>query len=319
MEKPTASQLDLRAYSSDSTSQHGENGIISAIFSHIGATSRRCVEFGAYELGVDSNVYPLWRDEGWGALLIEGSPDRASKISRDYARLQSSANRPKGSVTIVCQYVEPSGPRSLDVLLDQMGWQDDVDLCVIDVDGMDYHIFAGLACKPRVLMCEFNASIPVHINVVGSATGNYLGCSALALFELGRRKGYSLVACTKVNCIFVRDDLAEGFILRNDLPAMFDSFAVTYLMTAYDGSVFLSRPPLFASNLLSPQAANHLGEQANNLWVPFSRLSTTYLATRSVFSVLQRVAPGLARRLLSVVRVLRHRTGSALFGPPPGH
>lgn len=312
----TDDSIDLHATLRNETSQHGENGVIAAIFAHIGTTARRCVEFGAYSLSDDSNVYPLWQASGWDALLIEGDPGRAATIREAYERLRLSPAPPAGTVTIVEQFIAPEGARSLDALLDRLGWTEEIDLCVIDIDGLDYQVFEGLRRSPRVVVCEFNASIPPHLSIVGAADGNYLGASARALHELGIRKGYSLVACTRVNCIFVRRDLAAGFAHCDDLDALFDPSGLTYLMTAYDGSVFLSRPPVFTSNLFSGRAVRDLGPDAARFWIPRMELSVPYLLSRFAFAMLEYVAPQLGDRVLSWVRSLRRRIGRAFLPPP---
>ena len=317
MNASSPAPLDLRRFQQDVTSQHGENGIIAAVFERIGETNRRCVEFGAYSLGEDSNVYPLWRTSGWEAVLIEGDGRRADKIRKDYGALLASSDPPSGKVIILNQFVEPTGPHSLDALLATLGWRGQIDLCVIDVDGMDYHIFAGMELtQPRVVVCEFNPTIPVHMSIVGSDQGNYLGCSARALFDLARRKGYSLLACTKANCIFVRDELATGFHLCNDLDALFDDHAVTYLMNAYDGAVFLSRAPMFRSNFFSSRARRDLGAHADELWVPYEQLGAGYAFSRMGFSTLNSLAPWLAEAVLRSLRALRRKTGGTWFSPP---
>lgn len=312
----TDDSIDLRATLRNETSQHGENGVIAAIFAHIGTTTRRCVEFGAYSLSDDSNVYPLWQAAGWDALLIEGDPGRATAIREAYERLRHSSTPPAGTATIVEQFIAPEGSGSLDALLDRLGWTEEIDLCVIDIDGLDYQVFEGLRRSPRVVVCEFNASIPPHLAIVGAADGNYLGASARALHELGMRKGYSLVACTHMNCIFVRRDLAAGFLESDNLDALFDPSGITYLMSAYDGSVFLSRPPLFASNLFSRRAERDLGADAARFWIPRSELSGRYLFSRTLFEMVQRFAPQLGARSLNWVRSLRRRTGRTFLPPP---
>jgi hypothetical protein len=317
MSSSAASIIDLRTHRRDVTSQHGENGILAAIFERIGTTSRRCVEFGAYSLTDDSNVFLLWRDAGWDALLIEGDPGRAAAIQRAYAEMKASSQPPLGHVTVLNTFVRPTGEQSLDVLLAAMEWDKDLDLCVIDVDGMDYHIFEHLTkTRPRVVVCEFNPTIPVHLSVVGSADGNYLGCSARALFELGRRKGYSLVACTKSNCIFLLDELADGFQNCNDLDLLFDDYAVSHFMTAYDGSVFLSKPPLYRGNLFSSRAASDLYDPTGNLWSPHRHLTISYAVTRLAFSVVNALAPWLAAAALRTLRAIRRRTGRTFLAPP---
>jgi hypothetical protein len=75
--------IQLSQTAGGETSQHGENGVIDAVFGAIGVRSRTCVEFGAYDLEAYSNIYPLWT-AGWRALLIEGDLVRHAKLCADY-------------------------------------------------------------------------------------------------------------------------------------------------------------------------------------------------------------------------------------------
>ena len=65
----------------------------------------------------------------------------------------------------------------------------------IDVDGIDFHIWKGMAdYRPRVMVIEYNNTAPPHIELVGRKDGNNFGASARALYRLGREKEYALVA-----------------------------------------------------------------------------------------------------------------------------
>lgn len=90
------------------SSQHGESGVIDAVFGAIGIKSRTCVEFGAFDLKVSSNVYPLWT-AGWRALLIEGHPERHAKLGTDYRAHPQHADT---HVEIEKRFVAASGPDS---------------------------------------------------------------------------------------------------------------------------------------------------------------------------------------------------------------
>jgi hypothetical protein len=304
-------KIDLRAARSDLTSQHGEDGIIAAIFDVISVESKRCVEFGAYDLSENSNVRALWYGRDWDALLIEGDPERARTIQQAYD-LETGRG---GTATIVQGFVQPTGSDSIDERLARHGWTpESIDLLVIDVDGMDYQIFKGLTGRPRVVMVEFNPTIPAHLSVIGNDSGNYVGASARAIVDLGLSKGYTLVACTKVNAIFVRDDIATPFPNTNDLDFWFDPYAITYLMTAYDGSMFFSREPLFHSNLLSPRAQKDLPDPSA-YWIPTQRMGASYLLTRFLYQLTERVNAPIARIGLNALRAYRRKSGKDLFAP----
>jgi hypothetical protein len=193
----------------------------------------------------------------------------------------------------------------LDSILERQGWAGDLDLCIIDVDSIDYHIFASLHARPRVIVCEFNPTVPVHLSIVGTIDGNYMGCSARALADLGKCKGYSLVSCTKVNCIFVREDLAAPFAHRDQLELMFDPFAINFAMHAYDGSAFFTREPLFHSNLFSQRAASDLAERSAEYWIPAKSLAVSYLTSRFLFTVLNRFFPRAASAVMAAFRSIR--------------
>lgn len=228
------------------SSQHGENGVIDAVFGAIGIRSRTCVEFGAFDLKAYSNVYPLWT-AGWRALLIEGDPERHAKLCADYRAHPQHADT---HVEIEKRFVAASGPDSLDRILEERGFPTDVDLVCIDVDGLDLQVWRGLQrFRPRLVIVEYNPMIPTHIELVG---GDNVGSSASALARLGREKGYSLVACIGWNAFFVEGEHANLFADADDLDALFDPSYVRYAMQSYGGEVFYSSPlhlqwvPLYA-------------------------------------------------------------------------
>jgi hypothetical protein len=216
-------------------SQDGEDGILEAVFSRIGATSRSCVEFGAWDGLHLSNTAVFWRS-GWRAVLIEADADRYRAMVSNTA----------GHDCLCLQHrVTPSGPGSLESVLARHGRTENPDLLVIDVDGDDYHIFAGLeGVRPRVVCCEYNPTIPAHVVLVGRL-GDGFGCSARALVALAEERGYILVAMTSVNCIFVRREHASEFAgFETRLDVLFPSTRLISLVTSYDGRYLLSgRPP----------------------------------------------------------------------------
>jgi hypothetical protein len=217
-------------------SQHGEHGVIDAVFGAIGIRSRTCVEFGAYDLRRLSNVYPLWTT-GWRALLIEGDDGRYAQLVADY---RDHPQHAEGRVEIDHRFVAESGANSLDRILAEHGFPDDPDLVCIDVDGLDLQVWRGLQrVRPRLAVVEYNPTIPPHIDLVG---GEGVGSSASALARLGREKGYSLVACIGWNGFFVEREHASLFEDADDLEALFDPSYLRHAMQTYGGEVFFSSP-----------------------------------------------------------------------------
>jgi hypothetical protein len=231
--------VSLRKCISGRYSQHGEEGVIAAVLREIGVKSRTCVEFGAYDLREYSNVYSLWT-AGWRALLIEANRGRYARIAKDYAAHPQAGQQ---RVSLANRFVTEDGLDSLDQILTEYGFPLDLDLVSIDVDGTDFHVWRGLRkFRPRLVVVEYNPTIPPHINVVGAARGNNVGCSVLALVELGRQKGYSLVACIGWNAFFVQHEHASLFADADDLENLFDAAYLRYAMQSYSGEVFFSAP-----------------------------------------------------------------------------
>ncbi|MDQ3246759.1 MAG: FkbM family methyltransferase, partial [Pseudomonadota bacterium] len=120
-------------------------------------------------------------------LLIEGDAQRYAKLKSDYA---AHPQQGEGRVQIVNRFVAETGADSLDSILTEHGLPTNVDLVCIDVDGQDFHIWRGLQkFAPRLVVVEYNPTIPLHIELIGDGKGNNVGCSALALARLGREKG----------------------------------------------------------------------------------------------------------------------------------
>jgi hypothetical protein len=258
---------------SGSTSQHGEDGVIEAVFDRIGVDSRTCVEFGAYDLVSLSNVYPLW-SSGWRTLLIEADPARFAKLEADYAAHRARA---PSDVQLANRLVAPSGSDSLDRILQQYGFPAEPDLLSIDVDGLELQLWRGLEqFRPRLVVVEYNPTIPPHIELIG---GDRVGSSARALHRLGNEKGYSLVACIGWNAFFVDQEHGHHFTDTDDLDALFDSSYLWYAMQTYGGEIFYSAPPglpwvqLYGRDTDAIEAVSvTLGKMR---WTPFSVLVAT--------------------------------------------
>ncbi len=95
------------------------------------------------------------------------------------------------------------------------------DLLVVDIDGNDYWVLEQILSRytPRIIVCEYSSRwtpprdwvMPYDPHHVWDGSA-YFGASLAALWRLGRKHGYTLVACESkgVNTFFVRDDLVNG-------------------------------------------------------------------------------------------------------------
>jgi hypothetical protein len=214
-------------YTKNVYSQFGEDGIIEKIFSVIGERTKVCIEFGAWDGVYLSNTTNLWKN-GWKAILIESDVERFRTLSENV----------KGFNCITLNYCIGNDPDndSLEYVLHKNEVKDEIDLLSIDVDGNDYYIFQSLnRIRPRVIICEFNPTIPYHLDVYADYR-NYFGCSISALNRVAGEKGYRLVAVTDVNCFYVRDEEYDLFLdFETDLKEIVQQKGLNYIVTSYSG------------------------------------------------------------------------------------
>lgn len=198
----TLNHFELQAYS-----QSGEDGIVAEIFRRIGERDRTFVEFGV-EDGLETNTTLLLHD-GWRGAWIDGDAGKLAAATRSFAPFLAD-----GRLRICQTFVQAENARAL---LEELGTPAEFDLLSLDIDRNTYHLWASLtAYRPRVVIVEYNASIPPSRDWVipydATRTWNgsvQFGASLKAYERLGRTLGYSLVGCTLsgVNAFFVRDDL----------------------------------------------------------------------------------------------------------------
>lgn len=209
--KPT---INLALHENKIFSQNGEDGVIQAIFSLIGSTSKYYVDFGAGNGHRLSNTKYLRTQRGWRGLLL------------DVQYQDLSINLYKEMVTST----------NINALFAKYRVPENFDLLSIDIDFNDFYVWQALddKYKPRVVIIEYNGThFPYEDKIViqnpsymwdGS---NYQGASMLALYNLGRSKGYSLVFADSqgVNLFFIRDEIVEripyAFINMNSVPRLY--------------------------------------------------------------------------------------------------
>jgi len=224
------------AYQKNITSQAGEDGILERIFELIPGSDRWCCEFGAWDGKKYSNTYQLLAGKDWSGVLIEAD-------SRKFADLPATFG-PTSKITYINKYVQFSGRDTLDELLTGTAIPIDFDLLSIDIDGNDYHVWAAVnKYRPKVVIIEFNQSMPNHVEFVQDPDpGKNHGNSLLSITKLGKTKGYELIAVTELNAILVRSEYFSLFGLQENSVDKMRPHAphVTNIFQLYDGTIVLS-------------------------------------------------------------------------------
>jgi hypothetical protein len=195
-------------------SQNGEDGLLLHIFSTIGTTDRRLVEFGI-EDGRECLARTLMVEFGWSGLVMDSEEANVGDARRFF---HGECGLTEERVRVVCCFVTAE---NIDGVLAENGMTGDVDLLSIDIDGNDFWVWKAItAIRPRVVAIEYNASFgpdepltveydPHFDRKTKHSSGWYHGASITALAELGRRRGYALVGgdSSGINAFFVRKEL----------------------------------------------------------------------------------------------------------------
>jgi len=229
--------MELKEFEKNITSQWGEDGIIEEIFNRIGEGNKTCVEFGAWDGKHLSNCWNLWHNKNWKSILIEGEKERVESLKK------SLIDFPK--VIPVLRFVEIEGGNSLDSILDEVNQTKTIDLISIDIDSDDYAILKSLKRKPRVIIIEYNPTIPPHIDLV-QKKGEYIGSSVSSTYKLALEKGYKLAYLTFTNLILVsNEEWSKLQITEFDYVKNFHYEKLTYVINSYSGKTLLSQPPVY--------------------------------------------------------------------------
>lgn len=207
----------LRQHEFQIFSQNGEDGILLYIFSQIGTTDRRFIEFGFGD-GRECNTANLSIHFGWSGLMMDGSSAMAKACRAHFASRKEI--RP-GQVTVAQHFITAE---NVNDLFREHGFTGEIDLLSIDIDGNDFWVWKAIqVVNPRTVVIEYNPSftlersITIRYNPTFDRTakgipGGYHGASLEALTRLGGIKGYSLVGCNSHGCnaFFVRNDALSG-------------------------------------------------------------------------------------------------------------
>jgi FkbM family methyltransferase len=161
-------------------SQNGEDGVLQSLFSAIGTTDRQYVEIGC-EDGAECNTRAL-REAGWrGWMFDAANENRHIGLTKTFVTRENAAS-----------------------LLASCGVPAAFDLLSLDINFNDFHVLDAVlhACRPRVLVVEYNASLGSQADAVvpylptyGWDGTNWFGASFRAMCALGTSHGYIPVYC----------------------------------------------------------------------------------------------------------------------------
>ena len=208
-------------------SQWGEDGIIAWLVAHLQDIPKTFIEFGVEDYQ-ESNTRYLLQSRNWRGLIIDGTEHNIAGI-----RCQDFYWRHE--LTADCNFINRE---NINALLKQHGFNGQIGLLSIDIDGNDYWVWQAIdVVKPAVVVCEFNAvfgdshalTVPFKSDFQRSIAHHsclYFGASIRALIRLAEHKGYTFVGTTSTGCnaFFVRNDHAQRITSKLEGITMFPSF-----------------------------------------------------------------------------------------------
>lgn len=186
-------EINLRDFEKKVYSEHGEDGVLEKIFELVGVDSKFFVEFGVQD-GTECNTRYFREQHGFKGLLMDLGYDNPSiNLKQEYITAEN-----------------------INLLLEKHHVPENFDLLSIDIDSNDFYVWHAMKHRPRVVVIEYNPNhapnedkVIVYDAKQAWDGTSYFGASLLAMYKLGRLKGYSLVYAEtgRCNLFFLRDDI----------------------------------------------------------------------------------------------------------------
>jgi len=201
-------------------SQWGEDGIIQYLVNNLDITRRTFIEFGVEDFS-ESNCRFLMMKDQWHGFVIDGSTANIAELRDSYYYWQYRLNSKAAFIT----------RENIAQLLDESGFEKDIGLLSVDIDGVDYHVLEALQdWKPAILIVEYNDAFgwrrpvsvpydPAFVRRQKHYSNQYWGANLPAFHYLAGKRGYALVGTNSVgsNAFFVRRELLNDAVREVEL------------------------------------------------------------------------------------------------------
>lgn len=211
---PSLSEVGFKAHS-----QTDEDGILLYIFSIIGTLNKKSAEICAGD-GIECNTANLIINHKWSGLLVDGNSELVDRGREFYRKNPNTYVYPPKFVN---SWVTRD---NVNDLISQNGFEGEIDLLSIDMDGIDYWIWKAIGIvKPRVVVVEYQdiigpdkaLTVPYESNFnayqypTTNGMPNFCGASLPAFTKLAVQKGYRLVGCNQYgyNAFFIMNPFGE--------------------------------------------------------------------------------------------------------------
>jgi hypothetical protein len=199
-------------------SQADEDGMLLFLLAVLGTQRGRFVELGAGDCVTASNCANLALNLGLHGVFVDADAAKIELGRSFYASHPDTRAYPPRTVAAFLTR------ENVNDLVRGAGFEGDVDVLSIDIDGNDYWIWDALtAISPRVVVIEVHTEYRLH-DVLPDyrpdfdwrvlSEGEPAGASPVAMTRLADRLGYRLVGSNRYgfNAFYLRNDLAADLI-----------------------------------------------------------------------------------------------------------
>ena len=190
-------------------SQWGDDGIIQFLVHYLEIKPQTFVEFGV-ENYREANTRFLLLNNNWRGLVLDGAEKNVAQIRQDRIYWQHDLQAQAAFVTV----------ENINDLLKNNGFEGEIGLLHIDIDGNDYWVWKGISVvSPVLVIMEYNSVFgpdeawtvpydPQFYRTNYHSSNLCCGASLTALCDLAEEKGYAFVGSNSHgnNAYFVRKD-----------------------------------------------------------------------------------------------------------------
>ena len=203
-------------------SQWGEDGILQFLTQSLPVRHRTFIEFGVEDFH-ESNCRFLMMKDRWKGFVIDGSEAHMRRLRSSTFFWQSDLRCRTAFIT----------RENIGTLLDESGFDRELGVLSIDLDGIDWHVLEALGdWRPAILVVEYNDAFgwtrpvtvpyaPDFVRRQRHASNLYWGANLPAFQHLASTRGYALVGTNSVgsNAFFVRRDMLGDRVREVELAS----------------------------------------------------------------------------------------------------
>ena len=212
-------------------SQFDEDGIILYLLTLVGNKNKIVVEICCGD-GQESMSANLIINHGFKGFLFDGSLKKIQAAKKFFSKHKD------------CSLVKPTitnkwiTKENINNILFDNGVEGEIDILVIDMDGVDYYIWEAIdKINPRICVFEVHNVIPHNVSLTvpylddfdylkqDKKLQDFRSVSPTAMNKLSEKKGYTFVGNNKhgFNVFYVRNDLLNELLPKPSLESIYDN------------------------------------------------------------------------------------------------